>query len=127
MPKPKLPAEQNALASGPAQGQLVLKGRLWLEKNDKTFLSWGRVVLLERIDREGSLSAAARSMGMSYSHAWNLVEEMNCTAGEPLVAKQTGGSGGGGAVLTEAGRQAVARFWGLVDEFRQWLAQRNVG
>lgn len=125
MPKPKAPSEQNALACAPAQGGLVLKGRLWLEKQGKTYLSWGRVVLLERIDREGSLSAAARSMGISYSHAWNLVDEMNCLAGTPLVAKQAGGSGGGGAALTPAGREAVAGFWRLVDDFQTWLRERH--
>ncbi len=126
MPKSKAPLEQNAMACGPAQAGLRLKGRLWVEKKDKTFLSWGRVVLLERIGQGGSLSAAAKSMGMSYSHAWNLVEEMNCLAGEPLVDKQAGGSGGGGARLTPAGEKAVADFWRLVNEFQSWIAERTV-
>jgi molybdate transport system regulatory protein len=129
MPKPKAPQERNALAAGPEQGpaELQLKGRIWLEKGGKTFISWGRVVLLERIAQEGSISAAARSMGMSYSHAWNLVEEMNCLAGEVLVEKQTGGRSGGSARLTEAGRQAVASFWELVRGFQAWVAARQVG
>ncbi|ADK85814.1 putative transcriptional regulator, ModE family [Desulfarculus baarsii DSM 2075] len=127
MPKPTIPHERNALACGPEIGhdKLNLKGRIWLEKDGKTFLSWGRVVLLERIDQAGSLSAAARSMGMSYSHAWNLVEEMNCLAVSPLVEKQAGGVSGGGARLTEAGRQAIARFWRLVEEFRRWVDERQ--
>lgn len=129
MPKSKPPSSRNALASGPEQGprELQLKGRLWLEKGGKTFLSWGRVVLLERIAQEGSLSAAARSMGMSYSHAWNLVEEMNCLAGEVLVEKQTGGRSGGHALLTPAGERAVATFWDLVKEFQTWVGERKIG
>lgn len=129
MPKAKAPSDQNALACGPAQGRdgLQLKGRLWLEKDGKTFVSWGRVVLLERITQHGSLSAAARSMGMSYSHAWGLVEEMNCLAGQDLVTKQTGGPGGGGARLTLAGEKLVADFWCLVKEFREWISSRELG
>lgn len=128
MPKAKAPVDQNALAVGPSQGGdgLQLKGRLWLEKNGKTFLSWGRVVLLERIVEHGSLSAAARSMGMSYSHAWGLVEEMNCLAGQDLVTKQTGGPGGGGARLTPAGEKLVTEFWRLVDDFRDWISRHEL-
>jgi molybdate transport system regulatory protein len=128
MPKPKAPLERNALAHGPERGEhgLVLKGRLWVEKNGKTFLSWGRVVLLERIAEHGSVSAAARSMGISYSHAWNLVEEMNCLAPQPLVEKQTGGARGGGARLTPAGEEAVAFFWNEVSEFQAWLHFREM-
>ena len=128
MPKPKAPNERNALACGPGQepGGLRLKGRIWLEKDGKTFLSWGRVVLLERIAREGSLSAAARSMGISYSHAWNLVDEMNRMAGESLVEKQAGGRSGGSAQLTIAGEAALAKFWALVAEFQAWVAEREI-
>ncbi|MFH1034112.1 MAG: LysR family transcriptional regulator [Pseudomonadota bacterium] len=125
MPKAKTPWERNALACAPADQGVQLKGRLWLEKDGRTFLSWGRVALLEGIAREGSLSAAARNMGMSFSHAWNLVESMNCLAGQPLVEKQAGGQGGGGARLTEAGQRAIADFWRLVEEFQAWMNARR--
>jgi molybdate transport system regulatory protein len=125
MPKTKTPSERNALASAPAQPGVQLKGRLWLEKDGRTYLSWGRVALLENIAREGSVSAAARSMGMSFSHAWNLVESMNCLAGQTLVEKQAGGQGGGGARLTPAGEQAVADFWRLVGDFQEWMNSRR--
>jgi molybdate transport system regulatory protein len=59
-----------ALAASPAKDGIKIKGRLWLEKNGETYLSWGRVVLLERIRELGSIAAAARSMDMAYSHAW---------------------------------------------------------
>ncbi len=128
MPKPKAPLERNALACGPDLGGagLNLKGRLWMEKDGKTLLSWGRVVLLERIAEHGSVSAAAKSMGISYSHAWNLVEEMNCRAPEPWVEKQTGGIKGGGARLTPAGERVVALFWAEVKAFQAWLNSRKI-
>jgi molybdate transport system regulatory protein len=110
-----------ALAEGPAPSGFRIKGRLWLEKNDETFLSWGRVVLLENIRELGSIAAAARSMNMAYSHAWTLVAEMNRLAGQELVSRIFGGRRGGRAWLTPAGEEAVARFWRLVDNFREWL------
>ncbi|MCF8031630.1 MAG: LysR family transcriptional regulator [Desulfarculaceae bacterium] len=121
MPKTKRKQHDNAMAAGPAQQGQQLKGRLWLEREGQTYLSWGRVVLLERIKEKGSVSAAAKSMGMSFSHAWQLVESMNSLAPEPLVQKQAGGKGGGGAWLTPAGDQAVGEFWDLVQGFQQWI------
>jgi len=128
MPKPKAPLERNALARGPENqpAGLQLKGRIWLEKDGDTFLSWGRVVLLERIAEHGTLAAAARSMNMSYSHAWNLVEQMNRMAEGPLVEKQAGGKKGGGASLTPAGEKARRDFWRLVKQFQVWVEGRKV-
>ena len=109
----------------PAAG-LLIKGRLWLEKDGETFLSWGRVVLLERIRDLGSIAAAARSLNMAYSHAWGLVAKMNQLAGAELVSRTFGGKQGGRAWLTPTGEDAIARFWDLVAEFRQWLEKQTV-
>jgi molybdate transport system regulatory protein len=114
------------LAASPAQEGLAIKGRLWLEKDGETFLSWGRVVLLERIRDLGSIAAAARSMNMAYSHAWGLVASMNRLAGEELVGRTFGGKSGGRAWLTPAGEAAVAQFWELVDSFGGWLRTQKV-
>jgi len=113
-----------AEASGPSGFQI--KGRLWLEKTGETYLSWGRVVLLERIRELGSIAAAARSLGMAYSHAWTLVAEMNRLAGQELVSRTFGGRHGGRAWLTIAGEEAVTQFWRLVDTFREWLKAQEV-
>jgi molybdate transport system regulatory protein len=120
---PRLPA---GMATRPAGEARQVSGRIWIERGGETFLAWGRVVLLERIREDGSISAAARSMGMGYRHAWELVEAMNRQAPAPLVAKATGGRGGGGARLTPAGERAVAEFWRLVKEFDAWLAGRRL-
>jgi molybdate transport system regulatory protein len=98
---------------------------VWVEKHGETYLGWGRVVLLERIREHGSISAAARSMGMGYRHAWELVESMNRLGPSPLVRKVTGGARGGGACLTPPGEAAVEAFWNLVEQFRVWLAARR--
>jgi molybdate transport system regulatory protein len=66
--------------------------------------------LLERIAENGSISAAGRSMGMSYRRAWELVEEMNGIFGRPLVLRRAGGKAGGGTDLTPLGYLVVGRF-----------------
>jgi len=102
-----------------------LRGRLWIEGPDGTFLGYGRVVLLERIRDHGSISAAARSMDMSYRQAWKLVDSMNRQSRSPIVEKSTGGKGGGGAVLTEAGMRAINCFWSVYRDFKEFLAERS--
>lgn len=126
MPKTRKPNDDNAMVSSRLQRGMQIKGRLWIEKQGETYLSWGRVVLLERIGELGSVSAAAKSMQMSFSHAWHLVEAMNTLAPEPLVEKQAGGRQGGGAWLTDAGQQAVADFWQRVERFQQWIEQEKL-
>jgi molybdate transport system regulatory protein len=70
----------------------------------------GKIALLETIDREGSISAAGRALGMSYRRAWELVDALNKIVGEPVVATSPGGSHGGGAQVTDAGRALVADY-----------------
>lgn len=70
----------------------------------------GKVRLLEEIGRHGSISAAGRALGMSYRRAWLLVDEVNRSFREPAVATQLGGPGGGGAALTDWGRELVALY-----------------
>ena len=115
-----------ALAESPGAQGLKIKGRLWLEREGETYLSWGRVVLLERIRETGSIAAAARAMEMAYSHAWSLVANMNRLAGEELVSRTFGGRHGGKAWLTPAGEAAVAQFWELAGKFQEWLKNQWV-
>lgn len=70
----------------------------------------GKIALLEEIARSGSISAAGRALRMSYRRAWELVEDLNRHMGVPVVAAVTGGSGGGGARLTDAGAALVAAY-----------------
>lgn len=70
----------------------------------------GKVALLEAIKATGSISAAARRLGMSYRRAWLLVEEVNTALARPAVASSTGGRQGGGAVLTSSGERVVELY-----------------
>ena len=90
---------------------LQWRGRIWLEGAEGTFLGHGRVVLLERIKEHGSISQAAKSMEMSYKHAWDLLDSMNRQAACKLVETVRGGKSGGGATLTPEGDKAIALFW----------------
>lgn len=70
----------------------------------------GKVRLLEEIGRHGSISGAGRALGMSYRRAWLLVDEINRTFRSPAVATRPGGSGGGGAALTDWGERLVKLY-----------------
>ncbi len=70
----------------------------------------GKAALIDAIARTGSISAAARDMGMSYRRAWDLVETMNQCFRHALVETATGGRGGGGAQVTDFGREVVRRY-----------------
>lgn len=70
----------------------------------------GKAALVARIAETGSISAAARAMGMSYRRAWQLVEALNKDFREPVVLTAVGGARGGGASVTPFGRRLVAAF-----------------
>lgn len=84
--------------------------RLRLTRGEEILVGPGKVDLLEAIAREGSITAAARSLGMSYRRAWLLVDTMNRNFRAPVVEAGAGGAQGGGAVLTSLGTDVVERY-----------------
>ena len=80
--------------------------RLFLRVMDgpRRVLGPGRAELLEQIDRTGSISAAARQIGMSYRRAWLLLQSLSEQIGQPVIETAQGGRRGGGALLSERGR-----------------------
>ena len=108
------------LSRHPQPGYSV-RGRVWLEKDGELYMGGGREMLLERIDKFGSIAAAARSMKLGYRNAWLWVEAANRLAPSPLVEKVTGGPGGGHARLTAEGRKTVKRYQKLRAEFERFL------
>ena len=87
----------------------------------------GKVRLLEAIGRAGSISAGARSLGMSYRRAWLLVDSMNRTMRKPIVKTSAGGRRGGGASLTPLGRELVASYRRLERRARTTLRRELDG
>lgn len=102
---------------------IVVRSKVWLEKDGKLLMGWGRATLLERIDQLGSISAAAKSMKLTYRNAWLWVEAMNRLARVPLVEKSSGGALGGYARLTEEGREVVAEYKEKRARFQELLKQ----
>mgnify|MGYP001563389483 FL=1 len=100
---------------------ITFRGRIWIDGKEGTFIGHGRVVLLERIRQYGSITKAAKSMEMSYRHAWDLVDSMNRQSDEPFVVAATGGKGGGGAQVTNAGEGAIRLFWKFNEDFQRYL------
>lgn len=76
----------------------------------------GKADLMEGIERRGSIAAAGREMGMSYKRAWELIGALNAMFRTPLVESTRGGPGGGGAVLTDLGREVLAQYRALEEE-----------
>jgi len=76
----------------------------------------GKAELIERIASTGSISAAARAMGMSYRRAWQLAEALNKDFRERVVTTAAGGTRGGGARVTAFGLRLVAEFRAMEDK-----------
>ena len=87
-----------------------LKLKVMLFCGEVTAMGPGKAELLEAIAREGSISAAGRTMGMSYRRAWTLVDTMNRCWSEPVVQTAVGGGGKGGAKLTPFGSRLLVAY-----------------
>lgn len=90
---------------------------------DEHKLGPGKVELLEAIRKHGSISAAARSMGMAYRHAWELVDDLNRCFRTPVVAASTGGRTGGGAEITPLGEELIRRFHAMEKATRRAIGR----
>lgn len=79
----------------------------------------GKLQLLQKIDELGSISAAGRSMKMSYRQAWELIDQLNHAFKEPVVQSQAGGTKGGGAHLTDFGKLLLTHCNSLIGNARK--------
>ena len=84
--------------------------RVRIDFDSGSSLGPGKIALLERIAVCGSLSQAARDLGLSYRRAWNLLDDLNHAFAEPVVATATGGAHGGGAQVTDFGTALIGRY-----------------
>jgi molybdate transport system regulatory protein len=103
----------------------ALQGAVWMTVGGEKFGGQGRVELLAAIAQTGSISQAAKAVGMSYKGAWDAIDAMNNLAGEALVERVAGGKGGGGTRLTARGEQLVRNFRALEQLHQQFLEQLN--
>jgi len=103
-----------------------INSRIWIGSEKGMLFGDGRIALLLEIQKHGSISKAAKSMEMSYKKAWRLVDEMNKHSKKPLVKQQVGGKGGGGTVLSEAGKNAIRIYTKLKQKQREFLNEQEV-
>ncbi|MDR3519241.1 MAG: LysR family transcriptional regulator [Azospirillaceae bacterium] len=88
----------------------MLKVRVDFGRGPEQALGPGKVRLLELIREQGSISAAARTLNMSYRRAWLLIDAMNQMFSHPVISANAGGRAGGGAALTAFGEQVIDHF-----------------
>ncbi|HUI92719.1 MAG TPA: TOBE domain-containing protein [Chitinivibrionales bacterium] len=85
-------------------------GPLWLLFGGRHLLEKNALELLKSIDRLGSITSAAREVGISYKTAWDLVDRLNNLSSKPLVASSTGGRHGGGCRLSDYGKKILDEY-----------------
>ncbi len=98
---------------------------LRLDLTSRIRLGPGKIRLLEAIEREGSISAAGRALKMSYRRAWLLIDELNASFREPLVATKLGGSGGGKASVTAFGRTVIGTYRAMERDTERMVRRRS--
>lgn len=90
--------------------KVQLKPRFRVKVGDEIALGPGKIDLLEAVREAGSISRAAKDIGLSYKRAWDMVDAMNRLFKEPLVSRSAGGKGGGGATLTPLGERTIELY-----------------
>lgn len=102
---------------------LNVDGRIWISTPEGKLVGKGRIELMEKIKKFGSIRQAAVAMEMSYRQAWQIVDDMNTKAKSPLVISHRGGKGGGSAIVTEKGEELIALFNSFNKRFQKLLSQ----
>jgi molybdate transport system regulatory protein len=100
-----------------------LRTKMWIaDSSGNVIFGMGRVKILEAVEQYGSINAAAKSLKMSYRAVWGRIKATEDRLGRQLVVRTTGGSSGGGSVLTPYARELIASFKTFR---RQTLAQAD--
>lgn len=101
--------------------QIEVSGTVSLKKTDMEFLGSDRIALLEKIDEYGSITKAAKAVGISYKTAWDTVNTINKLSEKPLFVRVTGGKSGGGTSLTDEGREVIRIYRIIQEEHEKFL------
>ncbi len=117
------------MATRPAKktARLALDGEVWLAMGGALLGGPARMALLRAVADQGSITHAAKAVGVSYKGAWDSIDAMNRLAGQPLVERSTGGRGGGSTHLTPHGTRLVQRFEEIDAVHRRFLQLLDAG
>ncbi|WP_455369293.1 TOBE domain-containing protein [[Eubacterium] cellulosolvens] len=96
-----------------------LKFKMWLTDGTTDIIGGGGISLLKAIDEYGSISDAARKIGMSYRFAWNQIKEIERAIGQPILKTKVGGKYGGNAELTSKAKEILKEY----DKINKYLSQ----
>jgi len=99
----------------------IIKTKIQIFNKSQNAFGPGKADLLVAISHYGSISAAAKSMNMSYKRAWNLVTTMNEVFQQPLVTTQIGGSHGGGATVTPFGQNVLRLYQYAINNSERYI------
>jgi len=107
------------------KGSIVqVRSKVWLEANGRPVLGPGRQELLRAVEEQGSISKAARRVNLAYRKAWGQIKAMEDQLGLPLVQKQTGGQGGGGARLTPEAIDLLSKYSRLAEGLEEEVDEK---
>ena len=103
---------------------MEIKTKFWIENREEVVLGGGKTALLLAIDRLGSIQRAADEFGMSYRHAWGVIQKIEKRAGFKMIDTKLGGKEGGGAQLTTKGKAFVGRTDSLFRDLQKMVEKR---
>ncbi len=101
--------------------KMAVSGSLALCKEDMEYLGEDRIRLLEMIDEHGSITKAAKAVGISYKTAWDTIDAINNLSEKPLFVRMAGGKSGGGTRLTDEGREVIRKYRVIQEEHDKFL------
>ncbi len=97
----------------------------WLKHNGEYLIGEKEARILECINTIGSFMGTAKSLGISYAHAWNTIDRISKILGEQIIEARRGGESGGGARLTEAGLLILKEYKNLEKQIAESLSYRE--
>ncbi len=103
-----------------------LKGRIWIEIRNNTFIGEGKAQLLKKTAELGSLRKASIKLEMSYRKAWYNLNKLNGSTGKPLIILHRGGKNGGVAQITEYGEKILDLFEKTQYKFEKFLTNQTI-
>jgi len=103
---------------------MKVKSKVWFDDKGELIFGSGKSEILKAVSQTGSINSAAKLLNMSYRHAWSYIRSAEKRLGRPLLIKTKGGSGGGGAALTDYARELLSKFDRLDTDIKKFADKR---